>query len=199
MNIFRFLKEKRFDFNLAYADLLSTIQWRIETKLDQLDYNACSEFFEEGFAFFHGTDNSEDHPLLFVRLRYFPRQFREPEKSLSEQLLPFSCYLLEIARKYTWDLTRKRLTEGHSSPLVWKVKVVVNVAKAPLLPVVISSLSCIYIYIYMFIKQKHVGWSNYQNFGSRIRSTISRLYKFNSCLKLWLDVSRHMVCLEILT
>jgi hypothetical protein len=55
---------------------------------------------------------------------------------MSQQLEPFTCYLLDMTRKYTWGLTQQRTAEGHPNPLVWKIKVIVNVAKAPLLPVV---------------------------------------------------------------
>ncbi|KAF1796629.1 hypothetical protein V8B55DRAFT_1368742 [Mucor lusitanicus] len=135
VTIFRFLRECKFDFDQAHARLLDTILWRIEYKIDHLTYEDAIEFFDQnGFVFFHGTDNTASHPLVFVQLRYFPKQFKE-KKSLTEHIRPFACLIMEMARKLTWEMTCDRETRGEPCALVSRMTVLVNVSKAPLIPI----------------------------------------------------------------
>ncbi|KAL9549430.1 hypothetical protein MBANPS3_005212 [Mucor bainieri] len=135
VTIFRFLRECKFDFDQAHARLLDTISWRIEYRIDHLTYEDAIEFFDQnGFVFFHGTDNTASHPLVFVQLRYFPKQFKE-KKSLTEHIRPFACLIMEMARKLTWEMTCDRENKGEPCALVSRMTVLVNVSKAPLIPI----------------------------------------------------------------
>ncbi|EPB92928.1 hypothetical protein HMPREF1544_00002 [Mucor circinelloides 1006PhL] len=135
VTIFRFLRECKFDFEQAHARLLDTILWRIEYKVDHLTFEDAIEFFDQnGFVFFHGTDNTASHPLVFVQLRYFPKQFKE-KKSLTEHIRPFACLIMEMARKLTWEMTCDRINRGEPCALVSRMTVLVNVSKAPLIPI----------------------------------------------------------------
>ncbi|KAL7314366.1 hypothetical protein PS15m_005948 [Mucor circinelloides] len=135
VTIFRFLRECKFDFDQAHARLLDTILWRIEYKIDHLTFEDAIEFFDQnGFVFFHGTDNTASHPLVFVQLRYFPKQFKE-KKSLTEHIRPFACLIMEMARKLTWEMTCDRINRGEPCALVSRMTVLVNVSKAPLIPI----------------------------------------------------------------
>lgn len=134
--MFRSLKENNFSFDDARTNLLATVQWRLDNNIDQLNMNDCLDFVENGFAFFHGTDNAGDHPLLFVRLGCFPKYFRDSQKSLTEHVKPYAAFIMEIARKLTWDKTQERIKQGHPFPLVSRMTVLVNVTKSPILPVV---------------------------------------------------------------
>ncbi|KAI8638046.1 hypothetical protein BD408DRAFT_374165 [Parasitella parasitica] len=135
VTIFRFLRECKFDFDQAHARLLDTISWRIEYKIDQLTFEDAIEFFDQnGFVFFHGTDNTDSHPLVFVQLRYFPKQFKE-KKSLTQHIGPFACLIMEMARKLTWKMTCDKTNKGEPCALVSRMTVLVNVSKAPLIPI----------------------------------------------------------------
>lgn len=132
------MRECKFDFEQAHARLLDTILWRIEYKVDHLTFEDAIEFFDQnGFVFFHGTDNTASHPLVFVQLRYFPKQFKE-KKSLTEHIRPFACLIMEMARKLTWEMTCDRINRGEPCALVSRMTVLVNVSKAPLIPIVSS-------------------------------------------------------------
>lgn len=142
--MFRSLKEFDFNFDNAHSNLLTTIQWRLDNNIDQLNMSDCLDFAENGFAFFHGTDNAGDHPLIFVRLRCFPKQFRT-QKPLTEQIRLYASFIMEIARKLTWDMTLKRMKQGHEFPLVSRMTVLVNVTKSPMLPVASNLLYCVIV------------------------------------------------------
>ncbi|KAI7900272.1 CRAL-TRIO domain-containing protein [Cokeromyces recurvatus] len=137
VTIFRFLKLCKFDFQKAYTKLLETIHWRIANDVAHINWeNECREFFDpEAVAFFHGTDNTESHPLLFVRLRYIPRKFIDKNKSFKEYIKSYACLIMEMARKLTWDMTCEKSKRGDPYPLVSRMTVIVNVSKAPIIPV----------------------------------------------------------------
>jgi hypothetical protein len=100
-----------------------------------LTFEDCAPFFDQNaLAFFHGLDNTENHPLLFVRLASFPTL--EKHKTLTEQIGPYACLIMEMARKLTWDMTCDRVNRGESCVLVSQFLVVVNVSKAPFIPAV---------------------------------------------------------------
>jgi hypothetical protein len=104
-----------------------------------LTFEECASFFgQTPFAFFHGLDNTGDHPLLFVRLAYFPTL--DKNKTLTEQIRPYACLMMEMARKFTWDMTCDRALRGESCILVSQFVVLVNVSKAPFIPAVSSLL-----------------------------------------------------------
>ncbi|RCI03699.1 hypothetical protein CU098_010047 [Rhizopus stolonifer] len=133
VNLFRFLKTSNFDLDKAASRLLETVQWRIELGIDDLCYQDCMDFYQtEGFAFFHGTDML-GRPLIFVRARYFPKKFVDHAKSITENIRPYACLMMEIARKLTWDLTRDR--EIIKEPIVTQMTVIADITKAPFIPV----------------------------------------------------------------
>lgn len=138
VTIFRFLRDAQFDLNKAHERLLETISWRIENEIADLTIESCIEFFEnpEGaFAFYYNTDRS-NRPLIFVRLRYFPHEFRDPTKKLIHHIKNYACFMMEIGRKLTWDMTCDRQKKGEACVLVSQMTALVNIQKAPMLPLV---------------------------------------------------------------
>ncbi|MBM6387624.1 MAG: hypothetical protein JSY10_27195 [Paenibacillus sp.] len=146
VTIFRFLRECKFDLDQAHERLLKTISWRIENSIADLSYESCIEFFEiaqGAFAYFHKTDKS-NRPIIFVRLRYFPTEFRDPTKKLVYHIERYACLMMEMARKLTWSMTCDRENKDEACVLVSQITAVVNIQKAPMLPLVI------YIYMILF-------------------------------------------------
>lgn len=140
VTIFRFLREVRFDFDKANARLLSTIQWRLDWHIADLTFEDCVPFFgENALTFFHGQDNA-NHPLLFVRLACFPTV--DKSKTLTEHIRPYACLIMEMARKFTWDMTCDRESRGEIHVLVSQFAVLVNVSKTPFIPVVRCYYCC---------------------------------------------------------
>lgn len=130
VTLFRFLRKSHFNFDKAHKELLKTIAWRIELGITDLTYKDSIEFFEtNSFAFFHKTDKI-GRPLLFVRLSYFPKTFHDSSKRLIEHIRPLACLIMEMSRKLTWDMT------CDTSQLVSQMTVVVNIEKAPIIPIV---------------------------------------------------------------
>ncbi|GAA5810265.1 hypothetical protein MFLAVUS_003685 [Mucor flavus] len=136
VTIFRFLRECKFDLDQAHERLLKTISWRIENSIADLSFESCIEFFENAqgaFAYFHKTDKSS-RPLIFVRLRYFPTEFRDPTKKLVHHIERYTCLMMEMARKLTWSMTCDRENKDEACVLVSQITAVVNIQKAPMLP-----------------------------------------------------------------
>ncbi|KAG2202108.1 hypothetical protein INT47_008080 [Mucor saturninus] len=133
VTIFRFLRECQFDFNKAHERLLKTISWRIEQGIADLTMDSCVEFFEKGaLAFYKNTDKC-GRPLICVRLRFFPREFRDPTKKLVYHIQRYACFMMEIARKLMWDMTCERQKQGEACVLVSQMTAVVNLLKAPII------------------------------------------------------------------
>lgn len=138
VTIFRFLRECQFDFNKAHERLLKTISWRIEQGIADLTFESSIEFFENpkgALAHFQKTDKS-NRPLIFVRLRFFPREFRDPTKKLIYHIQRYACLMMEIGRKLTWDMTCDRQNKGEPCVLVSQMTAVVNLRNAPIIALV---------------------------------------------------------------
>lgn len=71
-----------------------------------------------------------------MRLRYFPREFRDPTKKLVYHIQRYACLMMEIARKLMWDMTCERQQRGESCILVSQMTAVVNLSKAPIIALV---------------------------------------------------------------
>lgn len=136
VTIFRFLRECQFDFNMAHERLLKTISWRIEQGIADLTFDSCIEFFEKGaLSHYQNTDKS-NHPLVFVRLRFFPKDFRDPTKKLIYHIQRYACLMMEIGRKLMWDMTCDRQNKGEACVLVSQMTAVVNLLNAPIIGLV---------------------------------------------------------------
>ncbi len=110
-------------------ELLETINWRLQVNISDLTYTTSIDFYtDEPVAYFHNFD-SFGRPILFVRLKHFPKAFQDPNKKLIQHIQDFACLIMEMGRKLTWDTTRD------TNQLVSQFTVVVNLQKAPLIPV----------------------------------------------------------------
>jgi hypothetical protein len=142
VTLFRFLRDCEFDFDKAHERLLETIIWRIDIGISDLTWESSIEFFENdqgAFSFYHKTDKA-NRPLIFVRLRLFPSEFRDPAQRLSDHIKRYACLLMELGRKLTWEMTCDRIKQNEPCALVSQMTVVVNIQKAPIIPIVSSSV-----------------------------------------------------------
>lgn len=134
MTLYRFLKDTVFAEDDTVERLIETIQWRKELRVSRMTYQSiASEFFEEGFAFFHKQDIL-GRPVAIIQMRHFPK-FKDKTKSLSEFMQPFACLVMEIARQLTRDLTRKNEFDGVTPELISQISIIIDIAKAPFVPV----------------------------------------------------------------
>jgi hypothetical protein len=134
VTVFRFLKDAVFAEDETAERLLDTIQWRKEQNVSRMTYQSiASEFFDHGFAFFHKQDLL-GRPVAVIQMRHFPK-FKDKTKSLSDFMQPFACLVMEIARQLTRDLTRKNELEGVTPVLISQISIVIDIAKAPFVPV----------------------------------------------------------------
>ncbi|ORX48574.1 CRAL/TRIO domain-containing protein [Hesseltinella vesiculosa] len=126
VTLFRFLKDAEFDRDFAYQRILDAVLWRREKHLEALDWNAVDPAFyqtDHAFAYFRRQDRF-GRPMAMIRMRYFPTFGGE---SMADTIPPFACLVMEIARKWTRDLTRQQ------GKLISQMSVVVDIAKAPMM------------------------------------------------------------------
>ncbi|KAI9319685.1 CRAL-TRIO domain-containing protein [Dichotomocladium elegans] len=134
VTLFRYLYTQNFDVQKAHEELLETVKWRQKHGIGQMTYQSVArEFFEDGFAFFHKQDRL-GRPVAVVRLRYFP-QFRDKSVTLTDQMRPYTCLVLEMVRKIMLDITRENERSGIHSPLVSQMAVIIDIGKAPYIPI----------------------------------------------------------------
>ncbi|KAI8389460.1 CRAL-TRIO domain-containing protein [Blakeslea trispora] len=134
VSLFRMLKDTEFSEDETVRRLLDTIEWRKEQKVARMTYESVTpEFFGHGFAFFHKQDRL-GRPIAVIQMRHFPT-FLDKTKSLSDFMVPFAMLVLEIARQITRDKTRENEAQGHSPVLVSQIAIVLDIAKAPFVPV----------------------------------------------------------------
>lgn len=114
---------------------MDTILWRRESNIAHLTWQSVpTEFFENGFAFFHKHDRL-NRPVAVVRMRYFP-QFRDKSKTLTELIRPYACLVMEMARRMMLDITAQREQQGEAQVLVSQIAVIIDIGKAPFIPIV---------------------------------------------------------------
>ncbi|KAI8981879.1 hypothetical protein BDF20DRAFT_863739 [Mycotypha africana] len=147
VTIFRFLKEADFDEEVALQKLDKVLAWRIEQHIARLTYQDCSAFFSEDGAltFFHKVDISGHFPLVFVKLANFPsskrlyatntRSRNTRRRKLVNYVQPYACFVMEMARKLTWDMTKERMKRNEQYVLVAEIMALVDVSKAPMIPI----------------------------------------------------------------
>lgn len=151
VNLFRFLRNFEFDEQKAYDALLDTVQWRRDNGVAAMTWESVAhEFFEGGFAFFRGQDKL-GRPMAVVRMRHFP-QFSDKTRSLTEYIQPYACLVMEIARKIMRDITHDREQKGIEPALVSQMVVIIDIGKAPFIPVVSD-----HKYIHTFIHCRAYG------------------------------------------
>ncbi|KAI9473912.1 MAG: CRAL-TRIO domain-containing protein [Benjaminiella poitrasii] len=136
VTLFRFLKDSDFSEDKAVERLLDTIEWRKEQKIGRMTYHSvASEFFDNGFAFFHKQDLI-GRPIAVVQMRHFPK-FND-NRPLSHFMQPFACLVMEIARQLTRDLTRENEAKKDKDSfvvLISQITIIIDVAKAPFVPI----------------------------------------------------------------
>ncbi|CDH49652.1 major sperm protein [Lichtheimia corymbifera JMRC:FSU:9682] len=135
VTLFRYLSGSQFDETKAHERLLDTIRWRQEKGVARMTYESvANEFFDDGgFAFFHKQDRL-GRPIAIVRMRYFP-QFRDKSATLTELMQPYACLVMEMVRKIMLDITCNNQYQGDPCPLVSQMAVVIDIGKAPFIPV----------------------------------------------------------------
>ncbi|KAL7325073.1 hypothetical protein PS15p_210165 [Mucor circinelloides] len=136
VTLFRFLKDSDFSEDVAVERLVDTIQWRKDEKISRMTYQSiATEFFENGFAFFHKQDLI-GRPVAVIQMRHFPK-FREKNRPLSDFMQPFACLVMEIARQMTRDLTRKNEKDQIKDKpvLISQISIIIDIQKAPFVPI----------------------------------------------------------------
>lgn len=135
--MFRFLKDSEFSEDETVRRLLDTVQWRAENEIGSMTYESiASEFFHEGFAFFHKQDLL-GRPVAIINMRHFPK-FQDKTKPLSHFMQPFACLVMEMARQITRDLTSRNERENVTTDrpvLISQISIIIDIAKAPFVPV----------------------------------------------------------------
>ncbi|OBZ91839.1 Phosphatidylinositol transfer protein CSR1 [Choanephora cucurbitarum] len=133
VNLFRFLRTSKFDVTKAAQRVLATIQWRIKTGIVDLTLKDCMDFYQQdAFAYYHGHDTF-GRPLIFVRAKYFPKQFADNTQSITSVVRPYACLMMEIARQLTWKMTCDREAKGE--PVITQITVIADITQAPFIPV----------------------------------------------------------------
>jgi hypothetical protein len=133
VTLFRFLKDSEFIQETTISRLVDTIKWRAENRVHRITYNTiASEFFDKDFAFYHKRDLI-GRPLAIIQMRNFPK-FKDKTKSLSDFMQPFACFVMEVARQWTLDLTRENEKNNVQPVLVSQISIVIDIANAPFVP-----------------------------------------------------------------
>ncbi|KAI8353644.1 CRAL-TRIO domain-containing protein [Choanephora cucurbitarum] len=128
------LKDTEFSEDETVRRMLDTIEWRKEKQVARMTYQSVTpEFFGHGFAFFHKQDKL-GRPVAVIQMRHFPT-FQDKTKNLSDFMIPFATLVLEIARQITRDITRENEAQSNSPVLVSQIAIVLDIAKAPFVPV----------------------------------------------------------------
>ncbi|KAI9476330.1 MAG: hypothetical protein EXX96DRAFT_486062 [Benjaminiella poitrasii] len=130
------LQEQVIVFNSQFNDNYELIKG-LHAKLSQgiLELNLSLSEINDAKEYIEDEDNGEYHPLIFVRLRYFPRKFRNKNKSLKEHIQSYASLVMEMARKLTWNMTCEKRKKEDPYPLVSQMTVIVNLSNAPIIPV----------------------------------------------------------------
>lgn len=156
VTIFRFLKDTDFDEEKAYQRIIDTILWRKEIDIGNITWETVHpnlfKSTENAFSFFYEQDLL-GRPIAIIRMRHFPNFGNE---KLYDVFPPFACLVMEMARKWTLDLTRQNELElkqqqqsdididdgdnnhmsSYPSVLVSQITVIIDIAKAPMIPLV---------------------------------------------------------------
>ncbi|KAI8337993.1 hypothetical protein BC941DRAFT_469991 [Chlamydoabsidia padenii] len=134
VTLFRFLVDCDFDEHLAYEQLMDTLLWRKETKMDQLKWTTLHpSFYDPGrpaFSFFHKQDRF-GRPVVVIRMRHFP-DFGG--LGLADTMPLFATLLMEMARKWTRELTRQNEQQHRELVLISQIVVVIDISKSPMIP-----------------------------------------------------------------
>jgi hypothetical protein len=133
VTLFRFLKDSEFIRETTISRLVDTIKWRAENRIHRITYNSIApEFFDKNFAFYHKRDLI-GRPLAIIQMRNFPK-FKDKTKTLSDFMQPFACFVMEVARQWTLDLTRENEKNNVQPVLVSQISIVIDIANAPFVP-----------------------------------------------------------------
>lgn len=90
-------------------------------------------FFSSPFCFFRGCDKI-GRPVMVIQLSQFPDEGVKNSVDAVQFLRPFVIYLMEIVRRYTLDLTRRRIDEHIEPPIIADILVLVDFNNAKPLP-----------------------------------------------------------------
>ncbi|RUS30431.1 hypothetical protein BC938DRAFT_479396 [Jimgerdemannia flammicorona] len=137
VTIFRFLKKTRFDLSHAYRKLHAAIEWRLNNNVDAITYPTLPiTLFRDPIVHFNGFDVL-NRPLVVCRLRNYPqikKKEREQEDTgddaevTFEQLERMGIFCMELGRKYTLEMSRRRENAGWERPLTTHFSVLVDMS-----------------------------------------------------------------------
>ncbi|KAI9469943.1 MAG: UV-endonuclease UvdE-domain-containing protein [Benjaminiella poitrasii] len=123
---------QEFQLNKSEIDDLNKF---VEDKVDDISLSSLTEHFfnyDEPFVYFHKTDKTY-RPVLIIHLAYFSKYLIQ-QYDLSEFLTPLIIFVLETARKLTWDMTKDRIKSNVENPVISDILVFVDFKKASTLP-----------------------------------------------------------------
>ncbi|KAG2225279.1 hypothetical protein INT45_001503 [Circinella minor] len=117
-----------------YVNDRDTLKWRIRESVHNLTLSDIDPlFFDEPFAFFHDQPDRYGRPILLVQLSHLPATLNDQSDKITF-LFPFVTFVLETARKITWEATQERLKQGVPNPILTDILVLVDFKNARSLP-----------------------------------------------------------------
>ena len=149
--------------------------------------SVAGEFFDSGgFAFFHKQDKL-GRPVAVVQMRYFP-QFHDKSKSLTDFIRPYACLVMEIVRKIMLEITwnnrnnQKNDDSNKSFVLVSQIAVIIDIGKAPFIPIVSIIISFHFISFFFFFGY----WMDDDNNNQKKRKEKEGIDKMNIVLLIYI-------------
>lgn len=125
VTIFRFLKKARFDQVQAQKKILAAIEWRINFDIDSVTLQTFpTSLFCKPLVHFHGHDVL-NRPVVVCRFRNYPHILKtkrnggrlEDGEITAETLEKMGAFCMELGRKFTLEITRRRERAGWERPL----------------------------------------------------------------------------------
>ena len=110
VTIFRFLRKAHFDEGHACELLRRTLKWRLETSVDMVAPSSIDTLYSENPLFYlhPSVTDKFGRVAAIINMRHMAR----PEDGSLDSMKEFMAYMLEIARRYLADMT-KRDVEGN--------------------------------------------------------------------------------------
>ncbi|KAI9243928.1 hypothetical protein BDA99DRAFT_544246 [Phascolomyces articulosus] len=134
VTIFRFLRKNNYSLPHTLSLILDTIKWRIRESVDTLTLSTIDPlFFDEPFCFFHDQPDRYGRPILIIQLSHLPAALNDQSDKIAF-LFPFTTFVLETVRKFTWETTQERIKQGVPNPVVADILVFVDFKNARSLP-----------------------------------------------------------------
>lgn len=105
ITLFRFLRKAHFDDLHACELLQRTLKWRLESSIDMVAPSSIDTLYSENPLFYlHPSIKDKfGRPAAVINMRWMVR----PEDSSLDSLKEFMAFMLEIARRYLADLSKR--------------------------------------------------------------------------------------------